>query len=100
MLLATALRLSLDPLVNTNLPFTTYFVAVILTAIYFGLGPALLSMMLGAVFGAFFFVEPRHSFTFASSSDALRLLSFCLLTGGLSALIHAIQSASAVTSGR
>ena len=45
-LLATALRLSLDPLINTNLPFTTYFVAVILTAIYFGLGPALLSMML------------------------------------------------------
>lgn len=92
-LLATVLRFMLDPLVKTNLPFTTYFVAVIITAIYFGLGPALVSMTLGAVCGAFFFVDPRHSFGLSSGPDVLRLISFCALTGGLSALVHAIQSA-------
>jgi PAS domain S-box-containing protein len=91
--LATSLRLLLDPVVKTNLPFTTYFVAVIVTAIYCGLGPALVSITLSAICAAYFFVDPRYSFALSSSPDALRLVSFCVLTAGLSVLIHAIQSA-------
>lgn len=91
--LATLLRLLLDPVLKSNLPLTTYFVAVIATAIYAGLGPALVSMALGAITGAFLFMEPRVSFALSSRSEALRLLAFCALTGGLSALIWTTQRA-------
>ena len=49
--LATALRLLIDPVLGSRLPFTTYFVAAILVAVYRGLGPALLTVALGAVLG-------------------------------------------------
>ncbi|HWJ41406.1 MAG TPA: DUF4118 domain-containing protein, partial [Candidatus Limnocylindrales bacterium] len=56
--LATAIRLPLSNALGTRLPFTTYFIAVILVAIYGGLGPALISVALGAVLGTYLYVPP------------------------------------------
>src|SRR5258706_7853182 len=80
--LATAIRLPLSYALGTRLPFTTYFIAVILVAIYGGLGPALISVALGAVLGTYLFVPP-----------VLQLTAFCVLTTGLSVLIKVIQDA-------
>ncbi|HXI93980.1 MAG TPA: PAS domain S-box protein, partial [Blastocatellia bacterium] len=80
--LATAIRLPLSNALGTRLPFTTYFIAVILVAIYGGLGPALISVALGAVLGTYLFVPP-----------VLQVTAFCILTTGLSVLIKVIQDA-------
>jgi PAS domain S-box-containing protein len=80
--LATAIRLPLSNALGTRLPFTTYFIAVILVAIYGGLGPALVTVALGAVLGTYLFVPP-----------VLQVTAFCILTTGLSVLIKVIQDA-------
>ena len=51
--LATAVRLSLSGLLGARFPFTAYFIASIFVAIYCGLGPALLTIALGALIGAY-----------------------------------------------
>src|SRR5213594_3877595 len=74
--LATAIRLPFNGVLGTRLPFTTYFIAVILVAIYRGLAPALVTIALGAVLGTYLFAPP-----------VLQLTAYCLLTTGLSVLI-------------
>jgi PAS domain S-box-containing protein len=87
--LATALRLLLGPALGTHLPFTTYFVAAILVAIYFGLGPALASVALGGALGSWLFIP----LTALETSGVLQLGAYCGLSGGLSVLIKVIQDA-------
>ncbi|MFY9570457.1 MAG: PAS domain S-box protein, partial [Blastocatellia bacterium] len=89
--LATVLRMLLNGPLGTRLPFTTYFVAAILVATYAGLGPALVTVGLGAVLGAYLFLQPAHTFL-SDSSGVLQLLAFCVLSGGLAILIKAIQN--------
>ncbi|HLF85098.1 MAG TPA: DUF4118 domain-containing protein, partial [Blastocatellia bacterium] len=91
--LATALRLLLDSALGPRLPLTTYFIAVILVAIYGGLGPALLSAALGALLGNYLFIPPRNSLAISGPSGLLQLGAFCVLTTGLSILIKVIQDA-------
>jgi len=87
--LATALRLLLDSALGTHLPFTTYFIAAMLVAIYSGLGPALVSVALGGALGSYLFIPPN---TF-ESSGVLQLTAYCILSAGLSILIKVIQDA-------
>ncbi len=91
--LATALRLLLSSALGTRLPFTTYFVAVMLVACFAGLGPALLSIALGAALGAYLFVAPTNAFGIVDTSGILQVAVFCGLTISLSILIKIIQDA-------
>ena len=91
--LATALRLLLNGALGTHLPFTTYFVVVILVACFAGLGPALLSIALGAALGTYLFVAPTSAFGIADTSGILQVAVFCGLTLSLSILIKVIQDA-------
>jgi PAS domain S-box-containing protein len=91
--LATALRLLLSQALGSRLPFTTYFVAVILVASFAGLGPALLSIALGAALGAYLFVAPTNSFGIADTTGTLQVAVFCVLTLSVSILIKVIQDA-------
>jgi two-component system cell cycle sensor histidine kinase/response regulator CckA len=52
-------RLLFDPLMGTQLPFVTIFLAVLVTAWYGGLRPALVAVALGAVASDFFLLRPR-----------------------------------------
>lgn len=58
---ATFVRMLLDPLVGEMHPFITYIYAIIFTAWYCGLWPALLSVLLGFMSAAYFFAYPRGS---------------------------------------
>ena len=60
-LLATAARLALDPILGDLFPFATLFLAVLVVAGYGGLGPALLATGLGAAASARFLLPPRES---------------------------------------
>src|SRR5205807_1669723 len=62
-LLATLIRVWLHPLLGNQYPFPTFFVASMVTAWYAGLGPALLSLMLGCLAGIYSFVPPTTPWT-------------------------------------
>ena len=60
-ILATLLRKLLDPVLGDTAPFSAYFVAIMLTAWYGGLGPSLVALVSGALLAGYLFVEPRGS---------------------------------------
>ena len=60
-LLATLLRKLLDPVLDNTAPFTAYYVAIMFTAWYGGLGPSLVALISGAVLADYLFIEPRGS---------------------------------------
>jgi PAS domain S-box-containing protein len=93
--LATVLRLMLDSTLGSRLPLMTYLVAVIVVASYFGLGPALLTVALGAMLGDYLFIAPRNSLALSDASAVLQLVAFCGLSAGVSLLISYIQRARA-----
>ena len=90
---ATLLRFALGSYFGMTLPLTTYFVAVIIIAIFAGLGPALFSIALSAIVGTYLFIEPKHSFAISQKEGLERVLAFCVLTAGVSYLIKFIQGA-------
>jgi len=59
--LAIAVRLLLDPLLGTEFPFATLFVAILFTAWFAGFGPALVVVVIGAIFSDYFLLDPRGS---------------------------------------
>lgn len=91
--LATAIRLLLSGVVGDSLPFTTYFIAAILVAIYRGLGPALLTVALGAALGTYLFIHPTSKLAISETSPMFLLVGYCVIAGGLSVLIKVIQDA-------
>jgi PAS domain S-box-containing protein len=60
-MLATLLRLLLQPVLGNNQPYVTYVIAVVFTAWFGGLRPALLALVLGALGAIYFFVPPENS---------------------------------------
>lgn len=61
-LLATLVRIALTPAVGDRIPFVTFFVAVALSAVVGGFGPAILSVVLSALSAAYWFIPPQGSF--------------------------------------
>src|SRR5277367_4454526 len=60
--LATWVRLLLDPVLGNHIPYATLLFAVLLTAWYGGVWPALLAVVLGVFSADYFIVQPRGSF--------------------------------------
>lgn len=56
---ATLVRMWLDPLFGERSPFDTYFFAILFTAWYGGLGPSILAVTSGFLAALYFFVYPR-----------------------------------------
>jgi PAS domain S-box-containing protein len=59
---ALLLRAVLDPYLGNYTPFVTMFPTIVLLAAYVGLGPSILSVLLGLFGVTYWFVPPRHSF--------------------------------------
>src|SRR4030095_6287931 len=85
--LATVIRLLLNPSIGTLLPFTTYFITTILVAIYAGLGPALVTVVLGTALGAYLFVPPTNRFGILGTSGWLQIVPYFVFSICLSILI-------------
>src|SRR5438034_4578947 len=60
--LAVGIRLLLDPELGFAYPFATLFVAILVTAWYGGLGPALTAVVLGGLLEVYFVLPPRGGF--------------------------------------
>lgn len=54
-------RKTLDPIFGEQYPFITFMFAIILTAWYGGVGPAMVALVLGFMSAAYFFLNPRGS---------------------------------------
>ena len=83
---AILLRKLLDPLVGPQYPYNTMFLAVVVSAWYGGLGPAIVSMVLGTGAVLYWFVPPYHSFALRSSAEVFGLLIFLLIFAIIAAL--------------
>jgi PAS domain S-box-containing protein len=73
-ILATLLRLSVDPVVGDLMPFPAYLIAIMFAAWYGGLGPSVTALVLGGELADYLFVPPRGSvwfmeFDFASGVE-------------------------------
>jgi PAS domain S-box-containing protein len=87
--IAIAVRVALVPVLGDRGPYATVFLTVLLMAWYAGLGPSLVSLVLGGLGVKFFLVPPLHSFALAGRGDLITLVLF-LVTGTLAvALGHA-----------
>ncbi|MEN6494678.1 MAG: PocR ligand-binding domain-containing protein [Thermoguttaceae bacterium] len=91
--LAVVARMAVDPYLRDHLPYSTFFVAVTLVAWFGGLGPALLSTVLGFLAAHWFFTPPRHTPEIAMVHDAVGIGSYFLVTLAISLVCHAMHQA-------
>src|SRR5262245_62187854 len=71
-----------------------YLIAIIVTAVTFGRGPAVVASLAAFLTFDFFFVDPIHTFTVSDPEEWIALLLF-LLTGTVTSALAAGQRARA-----
>jgi PAS domain S-box-containing protein len=84
--IALALRWVLAPLLGYTNPYHTIWAAVAFSAWYCGLGPSIISVILGAMGVEFFFLAPIYSLAVQDPADRFGFLGFLLLSGVIVAL--------------
>jgi PAS domain S-box-containing protein len=90
-LLATAARVALNPLVGDAFPFITYFGAVTAAAWLGGLGPGLLAVLLGAGAAFYFFMPPLDSTPDGGLAEAVGLVVFAIISPGIVGLCEMMR---------
>jgi PAS domain S-box-containing protein len=73
---AVAIRLALDPVWGTALPYITLFPAIMVSAWFGGLWPGVLTTLLTAVAAEYFFVDPAGSFAVLDKTELIGLVVF------------------------
>jgi len=92
--LATWIRLLLDPVLGDLSPFPLFFFAVLVTARYCGLRPALTAVVLGVFAADYFLVTPRGDFGFKGTAQYIELLVYLGVSAGIAVLGSAMHTAS------
>ncbi|WP_435008958.1 hybrid sensor histidine kinase/response regulator [Tundrisphaera lichenicola] len=92
-ILATAVRLVLDPVLGDLFPFATMFLAVLVVAAYAGRGPALLTVGLGAIASVQFLLPPRGRFAVESLEARAGLVLYSAVGLGIAMLGGALRAA-------
>ena len=92
-ILGTAARIVLDPVLVDRLPYATLYLAVLVAAGYAGRGPALLTTGLGAIASSRFFLTPRGSFLVERFEDQAGLVLYLVIGAWISVLGGALRSA-------
>src|SRR5690242_8552662 len=88
-ILATLLRMALAPLVGSEFPLATYFVAILFVVWYGGFRPAVLSILLSAAAGAYFFISPATTSPFLAgpSTDRITVFGFVFFSLAITFLL-------------
>ena len=88
------LRGALTPLIGrTNLPFTMFFYAVAFAAWFGGFRPAVLSVALSLMTGAYFFAKPTGSLRVSDRDDQVAMLMIVAVGFGTALLSRSQRSA-------
>ncbi len=80
------LRLSLDPVLGTSVPYISVFPAIIFSAWYCGIGPAILSAGVAFLAEDYFFSQPRYSLSISGPSEWLQIAIYILVAGFIMAM--------------
>ncbi len=91
--LATLVRLLLDPVLGDQFPFATLFFAVLLTAWYGGSRPALSAVILGAISADYFLLPPRGNFVLHGEAEYFGMAIFVGVGLGLALVGGAMHDA-------
>jgi hypothetical protein len=90
--LAFGIRYVLHPWVEPYAAFQAFLFACIVSEYYFGLGPALLSLAMGAALGTYYFVRPYQTFaSMITRSDVIVVGNFVLISLFVIGLIEALR---------
>ena len=93
-IVATLLRLAIQPLVGNAIPFLTYFAAALLIAWHFGWWPAALCVALSILPGTYFFLNPGATLSLASDVAARAPVGgFMVAALGASYLLATVRKA-------
>jgi signal transduction histidine kinase len=94
-LVGTALRILLDPVLGDHHPFTLYFAAVAIAAWYGGFGPALFATLLSYFAADWFFITPRFEINLPHTSldEFLALLAFLFSCLAIAFTSHRMRDA-------
>lgn len=87
------LRLVLQQWLGDNVPFLTFFPAIMLAAWLGGLGPGLVAVALSAGAAVHSFMPPAGSFTLTDPHDVVSLLLFAATGTGISWFNHRLRQA-------
>src|SRR5262245_19315600 len=74
LIVATAMRQLVDPVLGDRAPYGMYLLAVIFVSWKVGLGPALVTVAGGTLLGRYFFDPPRGSLWIATESNQISLI--------------------------
>ena len=88
---ALLLRKFLDPLIGDQYPYNTMFLAVVFSAWYAGIGPSIVTIVLGAGAILYWFLPPYNSFAVRSPAEIFGLLVFLLLSSVIALLGEATR---------
>lgn len=91
--LATWVRLILDPLLNEEFPFIPYLLAIAFAFWFGGLGPALLTMVLGFLATGYFFLTPRGSVLIGNLHSQIGAALYLIVGGSTVWLMEGMRAA-------
>jgi K+-sensing histidine kinase KdpD len=86
---SVAVRLALDPVWQTKLPYITLFPAIMLSAWAGGAGPGIVTTLTAGIAAAYFWVAPGRSWAIADSSEWFGLVVFVFVGVVISVLNEA-----------
>ena len=92
---AAAVRLVCLQMLETRLPYLTFYPAVMLAALYGGLRAGLLATALSAFLADFFWIDPVWYLSIQNPADCLSMVIFILICTAFSWLAEAMQLAQA-----
>jgi two-component sensor histidine kinase len=90
--IATVLRFALDPFILPPAPFFTYYTAVLLTAFFCGMCPAIFAVVISGVTALYFFVPPRGTFE-ATPHGVIALVAFFTISFLIVAVVTSLHAA-------
>jgi PAS domain S-box-containing protein len=91
--LAVLARLSLDPLIDFQFPYATLYFAVLLSAWYGGIGPALAALALAVLAEVHFILPPRGGWWVMGLDQKIGLAQFIAVGTGIALIGGAMMSA-------
>jgi signal transduction histidine kinase len=83
---ALLVRSLLTPLLGISNPYHTVWLAVVFSAWYCGLGPSIVTTVLGAIGVWYWFLPPLNSWIIQSGTDVYGMLGFLAFSGAIVAL--------------
>src|SRR6266436_4548077 len=78
---AVLVRLGLNPFLGDYVPYITLVPAVVFCAWHCGVGPSILSVVLGLVGAQYWFTSPAHSLRIVGTAQAIGILVFLSVSG-------------------